>query len=711
MAKKNDFGISLEDAVRELGTQVPSAVNFLHSSFSEDWEKAERYYAGETDLPTVPDRSKVVKTEVRDSIRAIKPSVMRTLLHARKIVEYVPKQLWSADFVEQQSVYATQLFWANNGYKIISNIYDECAKKKACPVKVTWEEDPFPEYFKATGLQQTDLRALEEAPDVEIASVEANTIPLTGETAYDVEWHKYYTNGRIRMEAFPITEFFISRNATCIEDATVHGHRRDVTVHEALELGLDHDDWMSLDSDDPEESLYSGESYERRRYQVEESEDLDSSDLANHKFLLTECYCSFDLDGTGNLQKYVFYLGGTNYEYLHHEKIEDWEIDLVQIDPVQFASIGHSIADLTTAEQDMNTSILRAITDNFHMSNNPRLAANPMLTDFSDLMNNSIGAPIKQKAGGEIQVIGVPFTGQQGLPLLQYLESDVQNKVGVTKAAQGLDPDAMQSTDKDAVRNTIMLAQGQVELMVRNIIETGLIPLFRKLLRLSVRHMDRMQLIRIKGMVIPLDQALLDPDLVAEPNVGLGTTSPEQKMQALLFILDKQETILQTYGFDNPFVGLSQVYNTLEDIVELSGFHDVGRFFNLVTPEKERLIAQQRQEAARQQEEAVANSVPMDPSKAMLTIESGKARIRALELTAEREKTAKEYAFKANQHADEIDLERDKLAQSRIIELLKLKQDANVKRADTLIKREQIRNGKGTAPQTNGSEKSGENTA
>jgi hypothetical protein len=692
-AGRNEFGITVDEAVSELSLIVEESVNFLFSEFGSDWEKAERYFAGGCDIELVEGRSQVVKTEVRDSIRAAKPSIMRTLLQSRKIVEYIPNQLWGAGLAEQQSEYVTQQFWKNGGYKMILSCVDESMKKKIGPVKTFWEENPHPEYNHGTGMSAEEITALDEADDIEFISIEERSIPSGGnEQVYDAEWNQLFYNGKVCMEAFPAIEFFINRNATGIDGAVVHGHRRDVTVSEALELGLDYGDWWRLDSDDPEQNQHQGESYERRRYQKNSTDDMDSKDLANHLFLLTECYCSFDLDGTGALQKYVFWLGGTGYTYLGHDKIDDWCIDLVEIDPVPFAPLGRSLADLTMNEQEMNTSVLRAITDNFHMANNPRYAANPLLTDFNDLMNNAIGAPVKNKNGGQIDVLDIPFTGQQGLPLLQYLEQDVQNKVGVTKASQGLDPDAMQSTDKDAVRNTIMLAQGQVELMVRNIIETGLIPLFRKMLRLSIRHMDRRQIIRSKGMVVPVDQSVFDPNLVAEPNVGLGSAAPEQKMQGLLFILSEQKETLGTFGMDNPFVSLTNIYNTLEDITELSGFHDVGRYFNLVTPEIEEKLAQQRQKAQEQQEALMAENQPMDPSKALMSIESGKSRIKMMEITAGREGKAKQLQFDSIKFNEESDIKRDQMIQDRILELTALREQNRASMTDERIREMQERN-------------------
>jgi hypothetical protein len=326
--------------------------------------------------------------------------------------------------------------------------------------------------------------------------------------------------------------------------------------------------------------------------------------------------------------------------------------------------------------------------DNAAQANNPRMAADPTLVDFNDLMNNAVGAPIKTKGASTVQVVDLPFTGDRLIPFMQYLENMSQERVGVTKAGQGLDPDAMQSTDKRAVMNTITLSQGQTELMVRNIIESAIIPLFKKALRIATRHMDRIQLVRVKGVDLPIDISVFDPDLAAIPNVGLGTTSPEQKLQALLFILNEQKQAMQLLGMDNPFTSLSQIYNTYEDIVELSGLIDAGRYFKVVTPQVEKAIMEQMAQAAAKQAEEAAKNQPMDPSKALMAVEGMKNKANVLRIMADQRAKELELELRATEKAEELDIKRDEMDQERIIKLRSIGQD----RLNAIIERRQKAN-------------------
>ena len=57
----------------------------------------------------------------------------------------------------------------------------------------------------------------------------------------------------------------------------------------------------------------------------------------------------------------------------------------------------------------------------------------------------------------------------------------------------GLDPDAMQSTTRAAVQNTIQQQAGQIEVMVRNLAD-GMKALFGIMLRAAIKNTDEEQL-------------------------------------------------------------------------------------------------------------------------------------------------------------------------------------------------------------------------
>ena len=63
-------------------------------------------------------------------------------------------------------------------------------------------------------------------------------------------------------------------------------------------------------------------------------------------------------------------------------------------------------------------------------------------------------------------------------------------------------------------------------------------------------------------------------------DIPLGGGSDIEKMQFLENIAQKQDTLLQQLGPENPIVSLKQYYLSLSKIVELAGFKDPSMFFN-----------------------------------------------------------------------------------------------------------------------------------
>ena len=80
---------------------ISSAVDFVESEISQDRIKAQRYYDGEVDLGYEDGRSKVVATKVRDTVRAVKPSLMRIFLSTAKPVDFVPRGAEDVAMAEQ----------------------------------------------------------------------------------------------------------------------------------------------------------------------------------------------------------------------------------------------------------------------------------------------------------------------------------------------------------------------------------------------------------------------------------------------------------------------------------------------------------------------------------------------------------------------------------------------------------------------------------
>ena len=72
----------------------------------------------------------------------------------------------------------------------------------------------------------------------------------------------------------------------------------------------------------------------------------------------------------------------------------------------------------------------------------------------------------------------MPFLGQQMMPVIELLNDVLQRRTGLSDAAKGLDPKALQSSTMIGVEAIINGAQERIELVARVLAETGFKDLF-----------------------------------------------------------------------------------------------------------------------------------------------------------------------------------------------------------------------------------------
>ena len=164
--------------------------------------------------------------------------------------------------------------------------------------------------------------------------------------------------------------------------------------------------------------------------------------------------------------------------------------------------------------------------------------------------------------------------------MLTYMGEIRENRTGISKAAAGLDADALQSTTRSAVAATVNAAHQHIELIARIFAETGVKRMLKGVLGLLCRHQDSERVMRLRGKWVPISPATWNADADLVINLGQGQTSIDDRLMKLEKIAMRQEAILQNYGPQNPLVTIKQYRYTLSKMLELSGFRDPSRFFS-----------------------------------------------------------------------------------------------------------------------------------
>ena len=334
---------------------------------------------------------------------------------------------------------------------------------------------------------------------------------------------------------------------------------------------------------------------------------------------ITEAYMKIDVEGTGVAQMHKLVLGGNKYKLLDYEPCSHLPFAVFEVDPEPHTFYGRSVADLIINDQDAATAMLRGVLDNVALTNNPRIEIVDGAVNIDDLLNNEIGGVIRVKQSGAVQPQAVPFVAGQTLGALQYFDQQVEDKTGVTKASTGLSPDALQSTTATAVNATVQAQAAQIEVMARNLAEGGMRQMFKLMLQCMTQNVDENQMMRLQGdSYVPVDPRSWNSTMDVSINVGLGTGREDQKVAVLNQTLQTQIQIFQAYG-PNGMVSLTNIRNTLSDILAINGVRNSDRYFAPMDPMIEQMMMQQQQAQQGQQQ---------DPNAAYLQAEQIKAQAK-----------------------------------------------------------------------------------
>jgi hypothetical protein len=647
-------------------TAITEAVDYVESEISPDREKAMRYYSGKCDIGSEQGRSRIVSTKIRDTIRQIKPSLMRVFLQAEHPVEFIGSNPQQAQAADNASEYCKIIFNKNGGYKLLQDVFHDSLLCKNGIAKVYYDPEESQEIIEYANLSEQEMAMVASNPEFEIlehTSVEEIDEQGMQSAKHDLKVVKTTETGTIRMESVPPEQFFIDPSASCISDSYVVGQRQEVTVGDLIAMGFEWDEVSELDNLDGRSEQ---EQFERINY----DDDRDGIDPANRPVLLTECYMKVDVEGAGMPQPYKFLMGGTNYKLLSYEPWDDVPFISFCQDPIPHAFFGQSIADVLFAEQDSATVVLRGILDNTALVNNPRVQVLDGSTNIDDLMNNEIGGIVRVKQPGAIQPMTVPFVAADTLQALQYLDRNCEGKTGVSAASAGLSADSLKAgTSATSAQAMVQANTATLELIARNLAEGGVTALFKRLLKLVIENMSDEQMMRISGTdYVQFAAGQWDPDMDVQVNVGLGTGNEQQKLAALQQGLMAQEKIISQFGLMNGIVGPKEIVNTVADMLRLAGVQNADRYFQPVDEQKEQQLMQMAQQQSQQQQpDPNAGLVQAEQVKAQAQMQIKQAemqqrqQLEAAKMQQQQQADMQQLQARFAQDALDRDLKRDEL--------------------------------------------------
>jgi len=277
--------------------------------------------------------------------------------------------------------------------------------------------------------------------------------------------------------------------------------------------------------------------------------------------------------------------------------------------------------------------------------------------NIDDLLNNEIGGIVRLRDPNAVQQLNIPFAAGQVLGAMQYYDQVVESKTGVSKASVGLDPDALNNQTATAARLTASAAAGQIEVIARNLAEGGMSRMFKIMLKLLSENSPEDQMMRMtSGMFRPIDPRSWNTEMSISVNVGLGTGKEDERLMALQQTLQTQLQFYQTGGPNNGIVSMTNIRNTLADILAITGIRNSDRYYQTMTPEIEAQLIQMQQQAMA----AAAQGQQDQQAQALVQAETIRAQAKAQSDLAK-------IQLDAQKALAQDDRERDKMDQDLLI--------------------------------------------
>jgi hypothetical protein len=667
----NDMNISTDMAAIEpmddtelqgiVAGELEDAVSYIDADVSPIRAKGTEYYRGDPFGNEEDGRSQVVAMEVRDTVSAMLPSLMKVFFSTENVVEFVPRGPEDVAGAQQATDYANYVFTSdNNGFMTTYALFKDSLVRKCGIAKYWWEEVEEVKIEEYSGLDDQTLQVLmQEGAEVKIVvsypepgampQMDMTTgLPMPVPMIHDVEIKRTTRDGRIRIMAVPPEELVLDRRARSFDDAGIIAHRQMATVSDLIAMGYDQDE---IEENISSTDLDSNDEYLARQPLSTTMGSGDSLNPMQRRVLYVEAYIRVDFDGDGIPELRKVCCMGSGYTVVRNLPASYIPFVDFPCDPEPHTSPleAMSMFDLTHDIQEIKSEIMRNTLDSLAQSIHPRTAVVEGQVNIDDVLNNETGAIIRMRAPGMVQPFSSPFVGQAAFPMLDYMDQMREDRTGMSKAAMGLDPDALQSTTKAAVAATVSASQSRLELQAR-ILAEGMKKLFKGILYLITTHQDKPRMVRLRNEWVQIDPRVWDANMDVSVNIGLGNGDVNERMQAMTMIAGKQEQIMQQFGLGNPVVTPAMYIRTIQKIVEMSGVKDASSYFQALPADFQ--LPQ-------------ADAPKPTPEEVL-------AQVQAQSIQADIQKKAAELELKREQMIRDDDYRRDQLAQDLMLKKYEL---------------------------------------
>lgn len=659
-----------------LKVEERASVGYESDQIYQDQIDAFKRYTGENYGDEKPGRSSVHDRTVFEVIEWMRPDLTRIFVAGGSAASIEPWAEGTAEMADQASDYLNHLFAEEmEGESIVDTLAFDGLLQKRGVGAVYWSDaelgDPEEQQMHVVQIQQLQQMG------AQILGVE----PVDEETAL-VSFQRVEKKANPRVLCIAPEDFRINARATSLDRPRYCGHVERLSKSELKEQFPELDEVIEEHASPEEET---GEIDERRSQRFWDEDDMYANEVAasdaTAEVRLYREYIYYDKNGDGYAE--LLEVNRLDGVVLTCEPIDDNPYFSWTPIPIPHRWFGLSVYDIAKDIQKTKTALMRSALDSVYLSVAPRQVANQNV-NLSDLLTVRPGAIVRTNSnnpvGQDVMPLVTPDLSGSALQMMEFVDQMSEARTGVTRNAQGMDPDALNKT-ATGIKLMQNAASVRKEQIARNL-GLGLEVMFRKIYRLVVKMSDGPRTIHSgKGKFQQYDPSQWPPEAKIRVHVGNGSGDRETQLGQLMQVLGLQREWVANFGPGNPIVGIQELHNTVEDIGRVMGMRSVDQYFK--DPEK---VAQENPEALK----ALMQPKP-DPkaeeAKAKMEMEGQKLKMQMQADQAKAQQAAQIEQAKLQQQAqaDQMKLEAD--AANRQMEMDLRREQIE---AEMMLKREQI---------------------
>lgn len=544
--------------------------------------QALEYYKGEmSDVPALKNRSKAVSTDVADTIETILPDLVEIFTGGDDVAAFRPNSPDDEKAAQQETDYINHVFYNENpGFLILYSMFKDALQVKTGIATWYWEDDVYDEdeIFEGKTAVEVQLAAQDgEVADLKQDKPEDSDDPQAqpGEPTYSFTLKRIKTPGKVCIETFDPQDFTIAQDAMDIATATYCAMRSRPRVQDLIADGVSREICDQL----PPYGTRKNDGEQQARDTVQENSQPVENDNDLRQVEVVKHFIRVDADGDGEPELWKVETGADETVLISREKVNQANFAAITPYIVTHRFYGESVADKLLEIQRIKTALTRMAMDSGYFAVNQRPVVDmSQASEFTigDLLANEPGRPVRvrgQNVVTPMQGAGLSF---DAFGALEYFSVQAEQRTGIVRNAQGLNPDTLHDTAKGAMA-LMNAAQKRVRLIAKIFAETGIKDLFLGIHATIRENATKPQMVRLRKQWVPVD-----PSKWAERNdmsieIGVGASGDLGALQTLIGL--QMQVATEQGGLSGPLLTAPNAFNLLEKLTQKIGFKNATQFW------------------------------------------------------------------------------------------------------------------------------------